>query len=573
MVFLLRFSIKKYVILIFLLIIICNFSIYFHQTYGQAKFGERVINKGTTHPDMYDPRLKVEVAVEGLDTPTTMAFLGPNDFLVLEKDLGTVQRVINGKILDRPLLDEDVANAVERGMCGIAVFKNGSTTHVFLYFTEVDGMDSDDRKGKEPLGNRVYRYELIDNSLVDRTLLLDLPADPGPRHNGGAIEIGPDNHIYIPIGDIDGSFKPFYTATKTQNSDAGIDADGRSGILRITQEGEPVGEGILGDSMPLRLYYAYGIRNSFGLAFDPITGSLWDTENGPQEGDEINLIYPGFNSGWHKVYGFSSNPKNFDIDEMVTFEDRGKYSEPKLAWTGSTGLTSLLFLDSDKLGPQYRNDIFVGDVHNGRIYHLKLNSERNDLMLPKVLEEKRIVSPTISGVDEIVFGEGFGGITDLTVGPDGYLYVVSIGQGKIFRILPNSLNSNDMSVIQPEEQENLSVKNLSEGNDMESDDNELQVSILPLKDPVERGDSQNVTLTVTDSASRAVSNAEIDGILIYPGDNFVKQFSGITDSQGKFVYSWTIGENGDVGPLSIETEVSSEGYTFSSAKGSFEIID
>jgi uncharacterized GH25 family protein len=130
-----------------------------------------------------------------------------------------------------------------------------------------------------------------------------------------------------------------------------------------------------------------------------------------------------------------------------------------------------------------------------------------------------------------------------------------------------------MSVIQPEEQENLSVKNLSEGNDMESDDNELQVSILPLKDPVERGDSQNVTLTVTDSASRAVSNAEIDGILIYPGDNFVKQFSGITDSQGKFVYSWTIGENGDVGPLSIETEVSSEGYTFSSAKGSFEIID
>ena len=532
-----------------------------------------MINKGTTHPDIYDPRLKVEVAVEGLDTPTTMAFLGPNDFLVLEKDKGTVQRVINGKFLDKPLLDEDVANAVERGMCGIAVSKNGSTTYVFLYFTEIDGMDSEDRKGKEPLGNRVYRYELIDNSLVDRTLLLDLPADPGPRHNGGAIEIGPDNYIYIPVGDIDGSFKPFYTATKTQNSDAGIDADGRSGILRITQEGEPVGEGILHDSMPLRLYYAYGIRNSFGLAFDPITGSLWDTENGPQEGDEINLIYPGFNSGWHKVYGFSSSPKNFDGYEMVTFEERGKYSEPKLVWTGSTGLTSLLFLDSDKLGPQYRNDMFVGDVHNGLIYHFKLNSERDDLILPKVLEEKRIVSPTISGVDEILFGEGFGGITDLTVGPDGYLYVVSIGQGKIFRILPNSPNDNDMGVIQPEEQENLSITNLSEGNDMDNNDNGLQVSIVPLKDPVERGDSQNVTITVTDSASRAISNAEIDGILIYPGDNFVKQFSGIADSQGKFVYSWTIGENGDVGPLSIETEVSGQGYIPSSAKGSFEIID
>ena len=80
--------------------------------------------------------------------------------------------------------------------------------------------------------------------------------------------------------------------------------------------------------------------------------------------------------------------------------------------------------------------MFVGDVHNGRIYHFKLNSERDDLILPKVLEEKRIVNPTIAGVDDIIFGEGFGGITDLSVGPDGYLYVVSIGQGKVFRILP-----------------------------------------------------------------------------------------------------------------------------------------
>jgi glucose/arabinose dehydrogenase len=222
-----------------------------------------------------------------------------------------------------------------------------------------------------------------------------------------------------------GSFKPFYTATKTQNSEPGIDADGRSGILRITQEGEPVGQGILGDSMPLRLYYAYGIRNSFGLAFDPVTGSLWDTENGPQEGDEINLIYPGFNSGWHKVYGFSSSPKNFDFDEMVTFDNRGKYSEPKLVWAGSTGLTSIVFLNTDKLGTQYKNDIFVGAVQNSRIYHFDLNKERNDLVLPETVVAKYVEnSPTY--VDEnIVFGDDFGGITDLTVGP-GRIFVCCI---------------------------------------------------------------------------------------------------------------------------------------------------
>jgi aldose sugar dehydrogenase len=532
-----------------------------------------VINKGTADPEIYDPQLKVEVAVEGLDTPTTMAFLGANDFLVLEKDRGTVQRIINGNILDKPLLDVEVANSVERGMCGIAVFKIGSSTYVFLYFTEIDGKDGEDRIGKLPEGNRLYRYELVDNQLINPVLMLDLPADPGPRHNGGAIEIGPDNNIYIPVGDIDGSFKPFYTATKTQNSAAGIDADGRSGILRITQGGEPVGQGLLGDSMPLRLYYAYGIRNSFGLAFDPVTGSLWDTENGPQGGDEINLVYPGFNSGWHKVYGFSSSPKNFDVDEMVTFKDRGKYSEPKIVWGGTAGLTSLIFLDSNKLGPQYRNDMFVGDVHNGRVYHFKLNTDRTELALPASLASKTFTSLYAPGVDEILFGQGFGGITDLTVGPDGYLYIVSIGQGKIFRILPNSANGNDMTVTEPEDQENLPTTNLSEGNDIDNNDNELLASIVPLKDTVKRGESQSTTITVTDSTLRPVPNAEINGILVYPGDNFEKQFSGIADSQGKFVYSWTIGKKGDVGPLSIEIEVSSQGYTPSSAKGSFEIID
>jgi glucose/arabinose dehydrogenase len=187
--------------------------------------------------------------------------------------------------------------------------------------------------------------------------------------------------------------------------------------------------------MPLRLYYAYGIRNSFGLDFDPITGILWDTENGPADGDEINLVNPGFNSGWHKVYGFSSSPKNFDVDEMVTFDGNGKYEEPKLVWERSAGLTSIVFLDSDKLGTQYKNDIFVGDVHNGRIYHFKLNDERNDLILPEVLADRYIKNPVNFGAGDIVFGEGFGGITDLTVGPDGYLYIVSIGQGKVFRIL------------------------------------------------------------------------------------------------------------------------------------------
>jgi hypothetical protein len=136
----------------------------------------------------------------------------------------------------------------------------------------------------------------------------------------------------------------------------------------------------------------------------------------------------------------------------------------------------------------------------------------------------------------------------------------------------NLSETNEIDGIQSEEQQNIPTTNLSETNEIDGN-NELLVSIFPLKNPVERGDTQNATITVTDSGSRAVANAEIDGKLIYPGDNYEKDFSGITDSQGKFVYSWTIGEKGDVGALSIEAEVSSQGYPPSSATGSFDIVD
>lgn len=248
-------------------------------------------------PKLFDAHLKITTIVKGLNTPTTMAFVGPDDILVLEKDTGMVKRIVNGTVLAEPVLDVSVANSVERCLCGIAVSTDYSKTYVFLYFTEIEGKDGEDKSGKEPIGNRVYRYELSDDVLINPLLLMDLPANPGPRHNGGDIIIGPDNNLYVTIGDVDGSFKKSETETKAQNYKDGIDPDGRGGILRITQDGQPT-DGILGDSIPLRIYYAYGIRNSFGMDFDPISGNLWDTENGPGNGDEINLVLPGFNSGW-----------------------------------------------------------------------------------------------------------------------------------------------------------------------------------------------------------------------------------------------------------------------------------
>lgn len=151
--------------------------------------------------------------------------------------------------------------------------------------------------------------------------------------------------------------------------------------------------------------------------------------------------------------------------------------------------------------------------------------------------------------------------------------------------LPSNLSTTDdiednnealTTVPSEEEQTNVPSSDLSITDDSTSDNNNdgaLLVSIVPQNDPVSRGDSQTITITVTDSASAAVANAEIDGNLIYPGDNFEKEFSGITDSQGEFVYTWTIGENGDAGPLSVQVEVSSQEHPPASATISFDVED
>ena len=403
---------------------------------AQEKFAKtEFVEQGK--PRLFDSNLKITTIAEGLSTPTTMAFVGPDDILVLEKDTGMIKRIVNGKVLPKPVLDVNVANSVERCLCGIAVSKNGATTYVFIYYTQIDGKDGEDKAGKQPIGNRVYRYELSGDALINPVLLMDLPANPGPRHNGGNIIIGPDNNLYVAIGDVDGSFKGPTTETKTQNYNNGIDPDGRSGILRITQNGQPT-DGILGDSIPLRLYYAYGIRNSFGMDFDPISGNLWDTENGPGNGDEINLVLPGFNSGWQQVQGLASMEDSFSESDLQNFDGKGHYSDPELVWVNTAGPTAVKFLNSTKLGTTYENDMFVGDVHNGRIYHFDLTPDRKDLILPQELSSRVIEKPSSPGVSNIVFGDGFGGITDLEVGPDGNLYVVSIGLGSIYQISPVS---------------------------------------------------------------------------------------------------------------------------------------
>ncbi len=425
-------------------------------------------------PTVFDPNLKVELFASGLKYPTSIAFLGNDDLLVLEKNNGTIKRIVNGNMVDKPILDLNVANKIERGLLGIAVSNHASKdniTNIYLYFTESTQDGNDICPGAticdeetNPLGNRLYKYEWVNDTLINPQLLLDLPAGPGADHNGGVVEMGPDGNLYVMVGDGDscweeefctGSFEDSPTNSESSNVPTGDSPVGRGGILRITTEGDPIlyGEnnttGILADHGPLNKYFAYGIRNGFGMAFDPLTNKLWDTENGPGYGDEINLVEPGFNSGWLKVQGWwpvtTAEPLPaqrgyFGEDVIVkpnnleTFADKGRYSHPEFTWNMSVGVTSMEFLTSNKLGNQYEGDLFVADYNNDYLYNFDLVKDRTKLDLKGNLTDK--TANDGDELPELVFGQGFGIITDIEEGRDGYLYLVSHINGNIYRIMP-----------------------------------------------------------------------------------------------------------------------------------------
>lgn len=394
-------------------------------------------------PMTLNPKFKIQKIFEGEFSPSTMTFLGQDDILVLDRENGKVFRVTHG-IKSGPLLDVNVATRGYRGLLGVAVSADKDGTNVFLYFTEAATRDGDDAAQHpiDPLGNKLYRYQLVDDKLIHPKLLLSLPAMPGPKDTGGVLKIGPDNNLYLTTGHLDGSFRDSRYETKTQNYQNSTIVDGRAGILLVSQEGKPVGKGVLGSSFPLNIYYAYGIRNSFGIDWDPVTGYLWDSENGPHFGDEINLVKRGFNSGWAQVQGFwkplneSIGPIVLHPSNLVNFNGLGNYSPPKFVWLIPVGPSAVKFVNSTRYGPNYMNDLLVGDANSGNIYDFKLDNKRQNLLLKGALVDK-IANDTVELNDKI-FAKGFGKVADIKIGPDGLLYVLSTQNRKssIYRITP-----------------------------------------------------------------------------------------------------------------------------------------
>ena len=453
-----------------------------HQTAILSQQSEASSNIITPAPILKDSDLDVELVTEGLKSPTSMAFIGnQGDMLILEKS-GEVILFVSENKSKITLLNFTVNDQTERGLLGVAVINNNNNTNnnmsalettalparsnnqiittrenstnysttttitrtpsststfVFFYLTEASKEDR-----SHVLGNRIYRFEWndTDKSLSNGTLILDLPVLPGENHNGGKLIADSENrHIYAVIGDLN-------RRGMLQNFKNGSLPDDTSVILRINPDGSPAqGNPFLdisrtdGSYSNLSRYYAYGIRNSFGLALDPVTGILWDTENGFFDFDEINIVRPGFNSGWTKVMGPIGRSNITSENDLVNFLGSSSYADPVFSWGSAQGVTDIEFYDSDKLGDDYTNNIFVGDANNGDLYYFEVDEDRSGLRFGQAGLSDDLVASNERQRAEVIFGNDFpSSITDIETGTDGYLYVLTFHptQGTIYRIMP-----------------------------------------------------------------------------------------------------------------------------------------
>jgi aldose sugar dehydrogenase len=456
-------------------------------------------------PTVLPRDLTVRPVVTGLTTPSSVAFLDTNDMLALEKNTGRVQRVVNG-VIEGSALDLAVNFASERGLLGIALHPHfADNRFVYLFWTwrgsgegpnGLLGPDTDNLADVFLAGNRVDRFVWDGATLTfDRNLLLlrSFQADAGQplrgNHNGGVIRFGPDGKLYVYFGDQGrrGWLQNNLMGPVPDDQFGGPEPDTLhlSGvILRLNDDGAApddnpffkagarMGTGV---GANLQKVFAYGLRNSFGMAFDPKSGDLWEQENGDDSFDEINRVEPGFNGGWIQVIGPIERIAEYKSIELSLPPSGGlpgaelqqlrwpptliadtpgearsrlfrlpgsRYSDPEFSWKFALAPAGIGFLNSSALGQQFEGNLFLGAstpaLAGGYLFRFELTANRKNLALSDHRLGDRVADNlgkfSIVESETLLFGTNFGVVTDIHTGPNGNLFIVSLSNGAVYEI-------------------------------------------------------------------------------------------------------------------------------------------
>jgi glucose/arabinose dehydrogenase len=315
-------------------------------------------------PASASPTLRARPVVTGIDMPTAFTFESAYVIWYVEKSTGEIRTHDLRSDADTLFADVPGVNADgERGMLGIALDPGyPSRPYVYVYATRsVDGH----------LRNQILRLTDSTGTGTNRTVIWSALASSNPYHNGGHIAFGPDGMLYAVVGE---GHDPSNAQDLTSND--------RGKVLRMTPSGgAPTDNPFEGSRI-----FAYGIRNSFGFAFDPETGRLWETENGPECNDELNRVIPGRNYGWGPNETCDGRaPEN-------TNQDGPAPVLPKLWYTPTIAPTGAAFCDLCRLGAQSRGRLFFGAYNTGAVTRVTLDAVR------KGVSGQRVVYTHPSGI-------------------------------------------------------------------------------------------------------------------------------------------------------------------------------
>src|SRR3984893_3719655 len=339
---------------------------------------------------------KLTTLVDKMHAPWSLAFLPEGKILVTERLPGTMRILDTNGALSEPLAGVSVvasAAAKDIGLLDVMLDPSFASNHriFFTFFDFVDGTDSNTYVARARLDEA--KGALIDVAVIFRAQ----PAMPSKRlggKTGGRIAFGRDGNLFVTIGDRSDS--PPWDVAQRLDTDLGK-------VIHITPDGAPAPDNpFIGKPGALPEIWAYGTRSQEGLAFDPGTGRLWETEHGPRGGDELNIIEKGKNYGWPVIVHGIDYPGTVigaGITHKEGMEEPVYYWDPVIAPSGLAFYPGTLF-------PQWQGSVFVGGLRGMMLDRLTIVDD-------KVVAEEPLLTDLRAR------------IRDVRVGPDGAVYVLT----------------------------------------------------------------------------------------------------------------------------------------------------
>ena len=374
------------------------------------------LSTGALSQDVYQSAhhdYRVVPVAEDLVQPWSMAWLPNGDMLITEKP-GRLRMVRDGQLLPEAIPGTpEVLYKGQGGLFEVVPHPDFNENQwVYLTFAKPDANEIDDGST-----TAIARGRLQDGRLTNVVELFAAQAS-GFGHYGGKLVFDGEGHMFLTLGDRqDFSFGDREALMAHSAQDR---SNHKGVIVRLNDDGTvPDDNPFVDVDGVLPEIWSYGHRSPQGLAIHPITGDLWESEHGPQGGDEINLIEPGNNYGW-PVVGRGVNYGAFGRPIHVGISEEGMTS-PTNFWVPSIATSGLMIYSGDKF-PMWVGDIFSGALAGEQLARVHLDDDYRSVVLEETL------------------AYDMGRIRDVRQGPDGYIYLAisdrQAGPSPIVRLEP-----------------------------------------------------------------------------------------------------------------------------------------